>query len=212
MKRMFALFTPLLLAGCSVFGQTDVETAPYKLITSIADKNIEIREYQSMVLVSTPMNDDSEDSAFRRLFNYISGENKATDKIAMTAPVFMNNSDNGENGKEIAMTAPVLMNKGGEKMMSFVMPSDFTLETTPKPTNPKVQVSEITDYKVAAITFSGTLSESNVRKYSAELTNWLESNGYEITGPAVEAAYNGPFTIPVFRRNEILIPVKLTST
>jgi len=42
--------------------------------------------------------------------------------------------------------------------MSFVMSNDFTLETTPKPTNPDVQESELKDCKVAAIHFSNPVT------------------------------------------------------
>lgn len=207
MTRFLALFLPLMLAGCSVFGKQTVESAPYTLLKAAPEQNIEVRNYEAMVLVSTPMNSGT-GSAFRRLFNYIAGANQGSQEIAMTAPVFMNNeSDAG--GQEIAMTAPVLMGRtNGEPQMSFVMPSDFTLATTPTPTDPLVSVSEVTDYRVAAIKFNWTLSESNVRKHTEILENWLAENGYEAAGPAIEAAYNDPFTLPMFRHNEILIPVK----
>ncbi|TDP29447.1 SOUL heme-binding protein [Idiomarina aquatica] len=208
MKRFFALFAPLALAGCSVFGQSDVETAPYELVEAVADKNIEVRNYPSLILVSTPMN-AGENSAFRRLFNYISGANKGSEEIAMTAPVFMNEgAEREKDGEKIAMTAPVFMGQGEQNMMSFVMPSHFTVQTTPQPSNPDVRISEVTDYKVAVITFSGTLSESNVRENTQKLNAWLASSNYTATGPAIEAAYNGPMTLPVFRRNEIMVPVK----
>ena len=42
------------------------------------------------------------------------------------------------------MTAPVLMNnQASTPLMSFVMPKDFTLQTTPKPTDPTVTVREL---------------------------------------------------------------------
>ena len=131
------------------------------------------------------------------------GENEASAAIAMTAPVIM---DNTGKSQKIAMTAPVFMNnRPGGSMMSFVMPKDFTLQTTPKPTNAELVVTEVKDYKVAAIQFSGTLSQGNVAKHTELLQQWLSANGYTAKGQPIEAGYNGPLTLPMLRRNEVLI-------
>ena len=205
MKLLLSLFTLLLLAGCSLFGDNGVESAPYTLLKADESANIEVRNYDSLVLVSTDMAGDGRNSAFRKLFRYIGGENETAANIAMTAPVMMNNSSKGE---KIAMTAPVLMNnQPGASMMSFVMPKDFTLQTTPKPINPDVMVTEVKDYKVAAIQFSGTLSKSNVAKQTALLQAWITANGYTAKSEPVEAGYNGPLTLPMLRRNEVLIEI-----
>ena len=209
MKRLVALLTPIYLAGCSVVGETGVEDAPYTLLKSDQTQKIELRNYDSMVLVSSSMSEDGMNSAFRNLFRYITGENEGATEIAMTAPVFMDESDSNSEGMEIAMTAPVFMNENADKqVMSFVMPADFTLESTPKPTNPEVWISEVTDYKVVAIQFSGLLSDSNVEKHTRILNSWIAQNGYTAISQPINAAYNGPLTIPWFRRNEVLIEVQ----
>lgn len=113
-----------------------------------------------------------------------------------------------QQGTKIAMTAPVFMsNQPDNAMMSFVMPKDFTLTNTPKPTDPDVFVSELNNYIVAAIQFSGTLSKRNVAKQTELLQEWLSKNGYKAAGAPIEAGYNGPLTLPMLRRNEILIPL-----
>ena len=194
------------LSGCSIAGNSGVEEAKYTTVNSAADQNIEVRTYKSMVLVSTEMPKGERNDAFRRLFDYITGANIKQSDIAMTAPVLMNEAKQGEN---ISMTAPVFMNESkGTPVMSFVMPDSFTLSSTPKPTNPKVWVHEKTNYQVAAITFSGTLSDSNVNEHTQKLTQWLTKNGYQAIGKPVEAAYNGPLTLPWYRKNEVLIEVK----
>ncbi|MEO3680484.1 heme-binding protein [Rheinheimera sp. FR7-31] len=204
-KLLLSLFAIVLLAGCSLFGDNGVESAPYTLLKADESANIEVRNYDSLVLVTTDMAGDGRNSAFRKLFRYIDGENEAAANIAMTAPVMMNNSSKGE---KIAITAPVLMNnQSGASMMSFVMPKDFTLQTTPKPINPDVMVTEVKDYKVAAIQFSSTLSKSNVVKQTALLRAWITTNGYTAKGEPVEAGYNGPLTLPMLRRNEVLIEI-----
>jgi hypothetical protein len=192
-----------------VFGQNNVDSAPYSLLKADETLKIEIRNYESMVLVSADMSGDGRNSAFRKLFRYISGENQGAKEIAMTAPVFMNGDQPSGQGTEIAMTAPVLMNnQDGKSMMSFVMPKDFTLQNTPKPKDPTLLVSEVKNYKVATIQFSGTLSESNVAEHTKILQDWMKTAGYIAIGAPVEAGYNGPMTLPMLRRNEILIQIQ----
>ena len=212
MKLLFTLLIPVVLAGCSVFGDSGVKNAPYTLLKSDQEQKIEVRNYESMVLVSSDMSSDGMNSAFRNLFSYITGENEGSAEIAMTAPVLMNESNaasKGTNkGTEIAMTAPVFMKERSEQqVMSFVMPADFTLKSTPKPTNPNVWVTEVKEYKVVVIKFSGLLSDSNVEIQTEILNSWIEKNGYTAISEPVNAAYNGPFTIPWLRHNEVLIEV-----
>ena len=208
MKLLITLLFPLVLAGCSVLGESGVEDAPYTLLKSDQGQKIEVRNYESMVLVSSSISEDGMNSAFRKLFRYITGENEGSAEIAMTAPVLMDESNTDSKGTEIAMTAPVFMKERSEQqVMSFVMPDDFTLQSTPKPTNPDVWVTEIKDYKVVVIKFSGFLSDSNVETHTKILNNWMMKNGYTPISEPIKAAYNGPFTIPWFRQNEVLIEV-----
>jgi hypothetical protein len=208
-KFILSILTSIFVTGCSVVGQSDVATAPYTLLKADEAQKIEVRNYDSMVLVSTSMSSESGNSAFRKLFSYITGDNEGATEIAMTAPVIMNDKKDVKKGSEISMTAPVFMNDSADNsMMSFVMPKDFTLATTPKPTNPEVYLSELKDYKVASIQFSGTLSNSNVEKYTLILKTWITENGYVAISEPVKAGYNGPLTLPIWRRNEMLIEIK----
>lgn len=206
MRLLAAVLSSVFLSGCSVFGANGVESAPYTVIEADEDNNIEVRHYDPMVLVSTSMDERSENSAFRKLFRYISGDNRGDTEIAMTAPVFM---DDDTEGKEIAMTAPVFMVENtSEPSMSFVMPANFTLETTPQPTDESLTVSEVRNFKAVAITFSGLLSDSNIDKHTAILREWLENTNYQVAGEPVKAGYDGPMTLPFLRRNDVLIPIK----
>ena len=208
MKLLFALLIPLILTGCSLFGDSGVKNAPYTLLKSDQEQKIEVRNYESMVLVSSDMSADGMNSAFRDLFRYITGENEGSTEITMTAPVLINESEAASTGTEIAMTAPVFMKeRSEEQVMSFVMPADFTLQSTPKPTNPNVWVTEVKDYKVVVIKFSGLLSDSNVETQTEILNSWIAKNGYTAISEPINAAYNGPFTIPWLRHNEVLIEI-----
>ena len=208
MKLLFALLAPLILTGCSVFGESGVDNAPYTLLISDQVQKIEVRNYESIVLVSSDMSADGMNSAFRNLFRYISGENEGSTEIAMTAPVLMDESAAVSKGTKIAMTAPVFMKERSEQqVMSFVMPADFTIQSTPKPTNPDVWITEVKDYKVVVIKFSGLLSDSNVDTQTQILNSWIAINGYTAVSEPINAAYNGPFTIPWLRHSEVLIEV-----
>ena len=201
----------VILAGCSAFGASNVDIAPYKILKTAAQDNIEIRTYESMVLVSASMQaknekNDGRNNAFRTLFSYINGNNLGAQKIEMTAPVLI---DEKKKGAKIPMTAPVFIDEDvDEPVMSFVMPASYTLGSTPKPKDENVRVSEIKNYKVAVIRFNGRLSDSNVNAHQKILENWIEKNGHEVVGAYKKAGYNAPFTLPVFRRNEVLIPIK----
>jgi hypothetical protein len=209
-KIILAIGASIFMAGCSVFGDSGVESAPYTVLSADKDAAIEVRMYDPMVLVSAPMRSDSGNSAFRLLFKYITGENEGATEIAMTAPVFMdeNNKEGEQKGTEIAMTAPVFMDESSvNPIMSFVMPKNFTLDSTPKPTHPEVIVSQVTDYKVVAIEFNGTLSDSNVQKHTKLLQTWMSQNGYTAKSKPVNAGYNGPLTLPWWRKNEVIIEI-----
>jgi hypothetical protein len=132
----------------------------------------------------------SASAPFYRLFNYISGENDKAAKIAMTAPVFMEQ----ENKKT--------------KAMSFVLPEQTSLATAPRPSDQTVQLTELTNYVVAAVTFSGVLNQESVLKHQTLLEDWITSRELKITGLAKAAGYNPPFTLPFLRRNEIIIPIR----
>lgn len=189
-RSFVAVFGALFVAGCSVFGDSGVEIAPYEVL--ISDDVAEVRYYEAMILVSAPIDviEDSEDSAFRKLFRYISGNNEASEEIAMTAPVFMDRSS--EN-----------------KRMSFVLPASFSIEDVPVPADPSVEVSKLSDVTYAVITFNGRLQRDNIEAHREELSAWLAARpDIEIAGPAITAGYNPPWTIPMMRRNEVLIPVK----
>ena len=173
-----------------MFGQSGVNIAPYTVLKK--EDDLELRHYERMVLVSTPMPRGMEDqkTPFTKLFDYISGKNRNAREIQMTAPVFLNQADQKTEA------------------MSFVLPARFTIEEAPQPQDTAVALETITDYTVAAITFSGLLNQDNINHHQAILEQWIKRNDYLKMGQAKAAGYNPPFTIPALRRNEVLIPVQ----
>ena len=146
------------------------EQADYTLITQ--DGKFEVRHYESLVLGKTSM---KEKRPFSKLFKYISGENESDQKIEMTAPVFMDRSENST------------------PYMAFVMPKDLKLSDTPQPKNENVSIDLVEDYKAATIRFNGRLSEKNIKKNIAELETWMRKNNLESNGEVKAAGYNSPF-------------------
>jgi hypothetical protein len=145
--------------------------------------------------------------AFRRLFKYISGDNRSQDKVAMTAPV-----SQVLEGEKIEMTAPVgQQNVQGRWAVSFMMPASYTLETLPVPVDQKVSLRQVPARRLAAVRYSGTWSKKNYLRYMQELESWINDEGLTIVGEPIWARYNPPFTLWFLRRNEILIPVDVNT-
>ena len=128
----------------------------------------------------------------------------------MTAPVKTSSKSTSE---EIAMTAPVLMDSSSSKKMtmSFSMPSKYDLQTLPKPNDPRVTLAEMPTQYVAALRFSGLRGEDKKQHLGLELMNWVEarSDYRALTAPSF-AGYDPPWTLPFFRRNEMLVPLEKT--
>ena len=171
-----------------------IETLDYNVIEK--DNKIEVRQYSKYIAatVSFDNKEEFDKLAFRTLANYIFGEN-----ISMTTPVLI-------DSEEIGMTAPVLTeNTKTSWSMSFTMPKRYTLDTLPTPTNKKVKIVEVPEKMLATIRFSGSRSEDKIKKQELKLRSWLEMNGYSSSDQASFAGYNPPWTLPMFRRNEVLI-------
>ena len=208
-RGLLASLILLLSSGCSVLGIRTVEEAPHRVIQQ--DGRFELRHYSELVVVQTSVSagyDEAGEIAFDRLFGYISGENIERSKIAMTAPVMIEPRVESE-GVKIAMTAPVLA-QGSENdwQIAFVLPSSFTQETAPLPSNPLVELATIPPRLVAAVRFSGTLGEKSVREQEKELAAWIEGSALVHTSAPRSAGYDPPWTPPFLRRNEVLIDVE----
>ena len=173
---------------------------------SVQQDKLEIRDYEPSIVAEVVVNDSFEDAsgaAFRKLFNYISGDNTGRSKIAMTSPVTQK-----QESEKIAMTSPVGQRKSDQGwVISFMMPDSYTMDTIPLPDDPSVVLREIPAYRAAAIRYSGRWSEKAYRKQLSLLLQWIEEKNLEITGEPIWARYNAPFTPWFMRRNEILIPV-----
>lgn len=210
-KHALILSASLLLAGCSVFGdQGDIEQPPYRVVSTLAE-NITIRTYGERIAVEATVTgkamDGSEGDAFGLLFDYISGANVAKAEIAMTAPV-----ETSGASRSIEMTAPVESRYGNDSMtMRFFLPSSFTRETAPRPTDPRVQLVFLPPETYAVLTYAGSRGRDTVLEKERELRAALSAAGIE-AGPDVRAYfYDPPWTLPRFRTNEVAIRLDAAS-
>lgn len=173
-----------------------LEEPKYQILKS--NSNYEIREYNDRLAVEVTYS--NEDSGFRYLFNYISGENTTSEKVSMTVPV--------TQSVKIDMTAPVTQSKkDGKLVMQFYLPSKFTINTAPKPTNPKVSLVVLEGDIYAVIKYSGRATDKNFQKHYKELKEYLIKDNINFVEPAIKSTFDGPFTLPILRRNEVMMKI-----
>ena len=180
-KKFIIFFIVYLISILSYSKLVAYEKSIYKVISN--NDIYEIREYPDRIAAQAQLND--EDSSFRKLFNYISGENLISKKIDMTTPVTQTK-------------------KGNDLFMQFYLPSKFNNQTTPVPSNSDVEIVTMKGGYYAAIQYSGRSSDKNFIKYSKILKEKLLEDNVKIIGLPIKATYNGPFTPPPFRKNEAL--------
>jgi hypothetical protein len=199
----------LLQSGCSLFGIRSTEEAPYSVLEE--QGQYQIRQYESLIVATTIVDSDFDEAgkqAFRRLFNYISGANKAASEIAMTAPVLAT-EDATTDGEKIAMTAPVVGEKRNQGWrFSFVLPAGYTLENSPLPNDERVSLQQIPARKVASLQYSGSWQQARFDTNSKLLLEWVSEQQMQPTSLPRVAGYDPPWTLPFLRRNEVLVDIK----
>lgn len=166
-----------------------IEEPAYALLYTLGD--VEIREYEPVIQAVTELPDNNASSAgFRRLAGFIFGGNST--------------------GESIAMTAPVQETIGHAKTtMAFTMPSAYSLEQLPAPSDQQVSLVEVPRRVAAVIGFSGWATQGKIDKYTQQLRDTLQSQSIAITGAIMLNQYNPPWTPPFLRRNELMVTIAL---
>jgi len=184
-----------------------VESPTYEVVRR--DGPFELRRYEgylrAAVHVAASSYGQAANAGFNPLADYIFGNNRTSDHIAMTAPV----SAGRESGEKIAMTAPVTAAQSGDDyVVSFTMPSGYSMSDLPLPNNPRVVLESVGPHVVAVVTFSGYMSDKSGAKAQAQLEEWMRDQGLTAAGEPVSAQYNAPWIPGFARHNEIMIPVQ----
>ena len=198
------IFVALTFTGAAVA----IEEPKYSVVEKTPP--FELRSYAPMILAEVQVDGDLDEASsqgFRLIAAYIFGQNQVSEKIAMTVPVAV--EEQSSKSTKIAMTAPVnIESNAGQWAVSFVMPSEYTMETLPKPLNSKVKIRQIPAVKRAVVTFSGFYNSQKVAEKTVELEEWMKTKNLQATGVPKFARYNPPWSLPFMRRNEIMIDVR----
>ena len=202
--RVFAVLAGLVTALVSGSAMAAEEPA-YTLVERVG--SIEIRDYTALIHAEVTVRGDRQTATrrgFGPLATYIFGGNQPREEIAMTAPVTASRS-----GQSIAMTAPVTSEPVGEGewVVSFIMPSEWTMETLPVANDPDVRLRQAPPRRVVVIAFSGVMNARRAERHLTELEAFLQARGLTAQSQPTYAAYNPPWIPGPFRRNEIWVDV-----
>ena len=182
-----------------------IEEPEYKVLSKTA--LYEIRSYGPVAVAETKVATNFESAgkeAFRILAGYIFGGNNAKIKIAMTAPVSQEAAS-----EKIATTTPVSQTKRDSGyIVQFTMPKPFTVETLPKPNDPRVTLRQLPPRLVAVYRYSGSWSEAHYKQNLALLVEALKKDHLSFVGEPVLARYDSPFKLWFLRRNEIWLQLR----
>ena len=182
MKRILVILISILILSSQAMAY---EEANYKVVKE--NKGYEIRKYSDRLVIET---NSTKGNGFRKLFDYISGNN--------------------EESQEIKMTVPVTQEIKNENMtMQFYLPSKFNKENAPKPSNSDIKILTIEGGYYAVIKYSGRSSDKNFLKNKDILEKQLIQDNITIIGPPIRASYNSPFTLPMLKRNEVMYRINL---
>ena len=182
MKRILVILISILILSSQAMAY---EEANYKVVKE--KKEYEIRKYSDRLVIET---NSIEGNGFRKLFNYISGNNEESQEIKMTVPVT----------QEI---------KNGSLTMQFYLPLKFNKDNVPKPSDSDIKILTIEGGYYAVIKYSGRSSDKNFLKNKDILEKQLKQDNIIIISPPIRASYNSPFTLPMLKRNEVMYRLSL---
>ena len=189
MKVNLMRFYLLLFYILSFFSYSNAmanEEVDYQIIKK--NDNYEIRKYSNRLAVETIEYNQS--SGFRKLFNYISGNNNTNEKIKMTTPV-------------------TRIEKNGNMSMQFYLPLKFNKKNTPDPLDENINIVTVEGGYYAVIIFSGRTTDKNFIKHTEILEKELVKDNIKIISLPIRATYDSPFTLPMNRRNESMFKINL---
>ncbi len=182
MKRILVILISILTLSSQTMAY---EEANYEVVKE--NKEYEIRKYSDRLVIET---NSIEGNGFRKLFNYISGNNEDSQEIKMTVPVT----------QEI---------KNGSMTMQFYLPLKFNKDNAPKPSDSDIKILNIEGGYYAVIKYSGRSSDKNFLKNKNILEKQLKQDNIIIISPPIRASYNSPFTLPMLKRNEVMYKINL---
>ena len=195
--------SPVPTSGCSFAIMT--EQQPYLVLRT--EPGFELRRYPAHMVAEVTVSagfDDTDNRAFRYIFGYITGENRARTKLAMPSPVVQNAAS-----EQITMTAPVVQRTAdaGSYVVAFVLPETDTVETAPEPVRPEVRVRRVPASVSAASQYSGRWTQASYQRHCADLLAAVAATGLTPVGEPRFARFDPPYKPWFLRSNEVLVDV-----
>ena len=206
-KLILALLTLVgsLRLGLGLFAwrAANVLEKPSYTVLGRLPGRVELRQYERYMIaettISAPTMREGSNVGFRTVAGYIFGKNKPRRtgragpvKMSMTAPVRVAQpvSQSGTGGSvKMSMTAPVRSSSDGSQVkVSFVVPSEYTMETAPTPSDRAVSLCTVAPHCLAVRTFSGPPpSERRVELERSRVVEALGAAGLQIA-PGADGA------------------------
>ena len=149
-----------------------------------------LRRYREFATVSVHEPSLQGYSGFGYLFQYISGQNRQGTKMKMTVPVI---NDLAKN----------------EQTMEFVIPS-IHQQAIPEPMYASMKIKHYPAQLVIAYTFSGYVPKEKMERIMEKMAAFASTHHLTLQGDPKIARYNGPYTLPFLRHNEIWLTVTAT--
>ena len=221
-RACYFMMTKFILGGALMATGAAFAVEEPKFTVLAQEAGFEMRQYAPLIVAETWVDGDMDAAStkgFRLIADYIFGNNKAPEskqssKITMTAPVTL---EPEPEPLKLDMTAPVSLQPGVDApswvgaqrwRVQFVMPGKYTLASLPLPNNGAVTLREVPAKTVAVAKYSGLNTDSRIRKETQALTEWMKTRKLAPVGSPQLARYDPPWTLPIWRRNEILFEIK----
>jgi hypothetical protein len=167
------------------------EKQPYSVLERYPE--MELRDYPAGMQIETEVKGDFINAGsigFRPLVNFISGNNKAGQAIAMTAPVIQESVTNDRH------------------KVRFVMPKEMDQSSTPSPADSRVVTIEVPAHLAAAREFGGSWNKEKFEKEGARLLEEVSKAGLVPVGNLYWSRFDPPWKPGFLKHNEVLIRVK----
>ncbi len=164
------------------------EQQPYTVVSTHA--GFEIREYPAYVLIQVDVVGDfmsAGNMAFSPLVRYISGNNDAGARMAMTAPVIQETV------------------QGKHHTVSFVLPAGMDPKSLPLPKDARVRTTPVDTHRAAARKFGGGWNEKRFKENGEALLAGVRGAGLQTDGDIYYARFDPPWKPGFLKKNEALI-------
>ncbi|MFO6463137.1 SOUL family heme-binding protein [Jannaschia sp. KMU-145] len=175
------------------------ESPAYEVLST--EGQFELRRYAGQIVAETTATgpkSEVEDDLFPRLAGFIFASERDGPEIDMTTPVQL-----APEGISVADDPT----GAGVYTMRFVMPAKWTIDTLPRPRDPRVSIREVPARRVAVLSFKGAATDEVLRSKAAALRAHVAEQGWTAEGAVEFASYDPPVTPAPFKLHEVRVAV-----